>query len=801
MKNVLLTLSFVFLLLQLSILNAQNTQTIKGKIIDQQSETPLIGATIEWVNPTETVGTVTDIDGYFRLENIPLGRHEFRISYIGYEPLTIPNIVVSAGKEVIMDVALRESVELLDAVVVTGSVEKDKPQNELATISARQFSVEEVNRYSGGRSDVARLASNFAGVSTANDSRNDIVIRGNSPTGVLWRMEGIPIPNPNHFSTLGTTGGPVSALNPNLIKNSDFLTSAFPAEYGNATAGVFDIGLRSGNRDKHEFMLQVGAFSGVEAMAEGPLSKKGGSYIFAGRYAFISLVGGLGGSGTSAVPNYYDLAFKINSATTKLGQFTLFGIGGLSNIDFLHDEVDETDLFAAADEDAFADSKFGVIGLKHNILLNEKTYWRTVVARTTSVNTFEQLRYFNEGTNEEFTASYGEADNTESRWSASSYINKKFNNKFTGRVGILAELYDYQLFSTDAEIGMDTDNDGVNELVTLIDFNDNVTLLQPFVQGQYRLNNKWTLNAGLHAQYLTFNETSAIEPRLALNWDFAAQQRLSFGYGVHHQMQPIPILLGVTEDENGNVVRSNENLDFTRSQHFVLGYDYKFAPDWRLKAEAYYQSIDGVPVDPFPSSFSILNTGDDFIFPREKDYLVNEGSGNNYGLELTLEKFFSRGYYGLLTASLYDSNYKGSDGIERNTAFNNTYVLNVLAGREWKVGKDKRNALTFDTKMTTAGGRRYTPVDLEVSQQLGYEIKMEDLAYSERNDPYFRWDVKFGYRFNSPKRKISHHFYLDIQNVLDKENIFVRRYNRQTNQVNEVNQIGFFPDFMYRVQF
>ncbi len=392
MKNVLLTFSLFFslpILLFPSNGYAQNTQTVKGKVIDQQSEMPLIGATIEWVNPNETIGTVTDIDGYFRLENIPLGRQEFRISFIGYEAMTIPNIVVSAGKEVILDVTLRESVEMLEAVTVKASAEKDRAQNELATISARQFSVEEVNRYSGGRSDVARLASNFAGVSTANDSRNDIVIRGNSPTGVLWRMEGIPIPNPNHFSTLGTTGGPVSALNPNLIKNSDFLTSAFPAEYGNATAGVFDIGLRTGNRDKHEFMLQVGAFSGVEAMAEGLLNKNGGSYVLAGRYAFISLVGGLGGAGTSAVPNYYDVAMKLTSGTTSIGQFTLFGIGGASDIDFLHNEVDEDDLFAAPDEDAFADSKFGVIGLKHNILLGKNSYWRTVVARTTSINTFE----------------------------------------------------------------------------------------------------------------------------------------------------------------------------------------------------------------------------------------------------------------------------------------------------------------------------------------------------------------------------------------------------------------------------
>jgi len=217
------------------------------------------------------------------------------VSYLGYEGVTIPNIELSAGKEVYLEIGIEESIEQLNEIVISAEVEKDRAQNEMATISARTFSMEEVNRYSGGRSDIGRLAANFAGVSTSDDARNDIVIRGNSPTGVLWRLEGIPIPSPNHFSTLGTTGGPVSALNPNIIKNSDFMTSAFPAEYGNALAGVFDLGMRSGNKDKHEFMAQLGAVSGLEFMAEGPINKDNqSSYLVAGRYGFVGLAGQIG---------------------------------------------------------------------------------------------------------------------------------------------------------------------------------------------------------------------------------------------------------------------------------------------------------------------------------------------------------------------------------------------------------------------------------------------------------------------------------------------------------------------------
>lgn len=789
----------IFFLLALTGAFAQN-QTVKGQVLDKQSEMPLIGATVVWLGGDGQNGAVTNVDGFFKLENIPVGRQAFQISYIGYNNLTVPNVVVTAGKEVVLNLALEESIAQLNEVVVTAAAEKDKAQNELATVSARQFSLEEVNRYSGGRSDVARLVGNFAGVSTPNDSRNDIVIRGNSPTSVLWRLEGTPIPNPNHFSTFGTTGGPVSALNPNLMRNSDFLTSAFPAEYGNALAGVFDLGFRNGNRDKHEYTVQLAAVSGLELMAEGPVA--GGSYIVAGRYSFVGFAKDLGlPIGTNATPNYSDLAFKLDFANGKAGKFTLFGIGGMSDIDFLHDEVDEEDLFSQPDEDSYAVSKFGVAGLRHNLIIDDNTYLRTVLSTSTSQNQFDNDRYFDLGTESERLLRLVEVDNKEYRATFSTYLNKKFNARLTGRAGFLIEEYFYNLNTRSRDNEPDRDGDGEPDWRTAYQFEEHTPLLQAFVQTQYKISPKWTLNTGLHAQYLDLNETFALEPRVAVNWNFAPSNTLTLGYGMHQQVQPLPLLLLESVNDQGETVRSNFDLGFTRSQHMVLGYDVKLGNDWRGKAELYYQAVDNVPVESVPGSFSILNVGADFAFPDDKVNLVNEGTGNNYGLELTLEKFFSRGYYALVTASVYDSNYKGSDGVERNTAFNNGYVFNVLAGKEIKIGKDKRHALTFDTKLTTAGGRYYTPVDLELSQMAGQEVPDESRAFSEQYDPYFRWDVKFGVRLNSKKRKLSHQFYFDIQNVTNNENIFARRYNRRTNAVNEVYQIGFFPDFMYRVQF
>ncbi|MEL6143453.1 MAG: TonB-dependent receptor, partial [Bacteroidota bacterium] len=373
-----------------------HTQTIKGYIIDAQSEMPLIGASVELTSVNPVKGATTDIDGYFIIDQVPAGRHELRLSYLGYAPQNLPNVLVTAGKDVILELSLEESITDLSTVTVSAASNPAETVNEMSTVSARTFTAEQVNRFAGGRADVSRLAGNLAGVATADDNRNDIVIRGNSPAGLLWQLEGVPIPNPNHFSTLGTTGGPVSAVNPNLLANSDFVTSAFSAEYGNALSGVFDLRLRSGNRDRHEYMLQLGSFSGLEAMAEGPLNKKGGSYVAAFRNSFVGFAEAIGiPIGTNATPDYRDLTFKLDFGNSKAGRFALFGIAGTSNIDFLAAEIDSTDIFADPSRNSYPRSQFGVIGLRHNLVTGDDTYLRTVVSGSYQGGTFEEYTVTN----------------------------------------------------------------------------------------------------------------------------------------------------------------------------------------------------------------------------------------------------------------------------------------------------------------------------------------------------------------------------------------------------------------------
>ena len=784
------------------------TQTLRGTVYDQQSETPLIGATVQVLSSAisaggaqQLIGSTTDVDGAFTLKNIPVGRQALRITYLGYEPQTVSNVLVTAGKEVLLNIRMQESFSTLNEITVTAKVDKDRPMNELATISARQFNTEEVMRYSGGRNDVAKMVANFAGVAANNDARNDIIIRGNSPTGVLWRLEGIPMPNPNHFSTLGTTGGPVSALNPNMIANSDFLTGAFPAEYGNATAGVFDINLRGGNKEKFEFMGQLGAFSGMEALVEGPLNKENdGSFVVAYRHSFVELASAAGlNVGTTATPRYKDLSFHADLGNTKAGKFSVFGIGGWSAIDFLGAEIDTTDLFANPNQNAYNVSKFGVLGLKHNLLLNDHSYIRTVLSASYTGNTYksEDLR-FNENNGQPFQLN--DVNDGLTTYRLSSFYNNKISRRLTLRTGFLLQNQHIDTYINTRENQLDYDGDGRPDWVAQRDFKGAFNLLEAYAQAQYRITEKLTLNGGLHSQYFDKTEDFVLEPRAALNWKFTPKQSFNLGYGIHHQTQPLPVFFFRERQPDGTYLNNNENLDFTRNQHLVLGYDFKPAANWHFKAEAYYQWLSDVPVDQAVSSFSILNAGADFIFP-EKGSLVNEGTGTNLGLELTAEKFFSQGYYAMVTVSLFDSKYKGSDGIERSTAFNGRYVANALAGKEFQLGSTGRRFLTLDTKVTFAGGRPYTPVNLEASRAAGREILYEDLAFSEKLDDYFRWDVKLGFRMNSPKRKLSQTFFLDFQNVTNNENIFAMQYNEVKGNVGRVNQIGFFPDVLYRVEF
>jgi hypothetical protein len=779
--------------------NNRLTQTIRGVVTDKTSEKPLAGVSVSVKGAGLSIGTVTDVSGRYVLQAVPLGRQQFSYGCVGYQPAVIPEVLVTLGKEVILDISLEQKLVSLEAFTVTApSTKKGAAANEFTAGSARSFNPDEVTRYAGGRNDPSKLVSNYAGVVANSDARNDIVVRGNSPTGVLWRIEGIPSPSPNHFSTLGTTGGPVSALNTNALKTSDFLTGAFPAEYGDALAAVFDINLRSGNSSRHEQTLQLNLFSGFEATVEGPLNNKdkGASYLIGYRYSFAQIANKLGiNIGTKAVPSYQDWVFNLTTGKGRLGRLSFFGMGGLSHIDFIGSQLEPTDFYAQTDQDAYDKSNFSFWGIGHTLDIGKRAYLRTVVSYAHTLDQYDQYQYPDPAPPYKDRWLQYHSDNTTSSFRFSSYLNEKLNSRFSYRAGVTGEDLGLKIHVLD-KTGLPV----TAPFDTVSRFSGSPFLFQYFGQFKYRVSEQFSITGGLHGMYFNVNGSSGLEPRLAFSYRLPANQSVYVSYGLHSQLQPLPVYFQEIDVTTGQKDPSNRQLGFSRAHHVIVGYEKRFLPDWRIKAEWYYQYLFAVPVQSHSSGFSMLNTGADFGFP-DKVGLVNKGTGTNKGMELTVEKFLSNGYYTLLTASLFDSRYKGSDGIERNTAFNYKYVFNVLAGREWRLGSGSRaNAFTFDARLSSTGGRYATPVDVPASVRAGYEI-LDTLHYNSiRQDGYFRLDTKFGIRINSKKRKLSQTFYLDLQNVTNRKNIFLTQYNHEKGTAGPVYQIGFFPDILCRIQ-
>lgn len=763
------------------------TQTVKGRVIDFQSGNVLENASVV-VETDNGKGTITGPDGLFKIQNIAIGRQTLRVSLLGYEEAVVKNIEVTSSKEVELEIKLEEKIKKLDEVIIKSGKLKNKALNDIAVVSARQFSVDEAVRYSGTRNDPSRMAQNFAGVSGGNDARNDIIIRGNSPSGVLWRMEGIDIPNPNHYSTLGSTGGPVTILNTNTLKNSDFITSAFPAQYGNAIAGVFDLNMRKGNNEKYEFLGQMG-FNGFEFGAEGPLSKKNkSSFLINYRYSLVAVIqkAGLDVGTGSATPYYQDVNFKISIPTKKAGVFTLFGLGGESNIKF--DAIDNDNLYATNDG-SLRERKFnsltGVVGLTHTYFFTPNTSGKIILAASGFDSKYREDFY--NSTKPDKTAFYKK--NTQLKYTAGYQYNKKFSSKNRITAGVTADISRLKLRN-------DYIPDGDSVLITFFNTKKTALLLKNFANFSHRFSDKLSSNIGLYHQFFSFNNTQSLEPRINIKYQLKPNQSVAFGAGLHSQTQPLEVYFYETKTTGGQTELTNRELKFVKSLHGVAGYDISFSKNLRLKAEVYGQYIFNAAVETAASSFSMLNAGADFYFP-DKTNLVNNGKGYNYGIEFTIERFLDKGFYYLFTASAFQSKYKGSDDVWRNTAFNSNFAINLLAGKEFRV--NPRSSFGIDTRITSAGGQRYTPFDLTASETAGYIIFKENEAYNLQHPNYLRWDLKFSYTKNG--RKATQKWYVDLQNLSNRENIYIRTLNPKTGKEAAINQIGFFPNINYSITF
>jgi hypothetical protein len=821
-----LTLNFFLISVFFFVLSphaSAQTSTISGTVLDSEARYPLPGAYVQ-ISTLEGFMTPTDMDGRFSFADVPIGRHVVKLSFMGYEPRTIDGVVLMSGRPVVLEVKMSESVFSIAAAEVTAT-KTGEVMNEMATVSARAFTVEETDRYAGSRGDPARMASNFAGVQGADDSRNDIVVRGNSPSGVLWRIEGVDLTNPNHFSVPGTGGGPVAIINNKTLANSDFFTAAFPAEFGNSTAAVFDLKLRNGNQDHWHGSAQLG-FLGTEVLLEGPLNRdKRSSLLVNYRYSTASIFSAVGiDIGTSAVPKYQDGSFKLFTPTKGGGSLSFWGIGGNSNVDILisNQVAPERNIYGDNDRDQYFKTGTGMMGLTHTQPLNSRSYIKTTLAVSRDrqdsnhdyvtrdlLITDSDTSYTNIQTSPLMTYGF-----VKDRLALAVHANHKLEpttGTATLRMGLNTDL---MMWSFQDSIRAFTDSpDSLGAWGRRWDADMKGALIQPFIQLKRRPNEALTWTAGLHAMVDTRSGASSLfEPRLGMQWVSKGGTVWSAGSGLHSQIQSPYIYASATTTEvSGQLNMPNQELGFTRSLHNVIGVTRKLSDLWTLKMEVYHQHLFEIPVADLSTdwganngSYSLINAGGGFsrLFP---DTLLNEGTGRNMGVEMTLSRAFREGWFMLLTASVFDAKYEGADGVSRNTDFNGKYSWNFLASKEWKLSPSL--GLVTGLKATMAGGRWYGPVDDDASLEQREIIFIDQDRNTQQFDDYFRLDIKTNLTWNRPET--THELGIDFVNILGTENILKLTYAPDEMDINDPNyspvreeyQLGFLPIFFYRMDF
>lgn len=778
----------IFLLLFISLISSRTnsqsiTQVVRGKVFDNETQEPLTGASISITGTNPLMGTISDSSGNFRISNVFLGRHSFTVSVNGYDALTIPEVLITSGKEVILSVGLKQSVTTLNEIIIKSGAQKTRVLNNMATVSARSFSVEETRRYAGGLDDPARMASAFAGVTTGNLQDNAIIIRGNAPKGVSWRLEGVEIPNPNHFAGGNVAGGGiVTVFSSQMLANSDFYTGAFPAEYGNAVAGVFDMKFRNGNNEKRESAIQLGML-GIDVSSEGPFTKgKGSTYLFNYRYSTLGLLSGLGLLNSSGIPKYQDLSFKLNFPTKNWGTFSVWGIGAIDHL--IAKEITDSTKWET-DWDRYRNDwklNSGAAGISHKLMIGRSTYLNTTLAVSHVSNTSNIQRIDDELSMQPDA----KLSDKSGRATASIVLNHKFNPSLSLRSGI-----NYHRLFYNFNINSTIDNEpGTFRSITHA--RGESGFQEYYTQLRYEINEKLSITPGINVSGFEVNNEFSIDPRLGVKYKLSDRRTLGLGYGRHRQMEDLRIYM-IEKIQEGKTFYPNKALKLAQAQHFILSYDWLVSKNLRIKIEPYLQLLRKAP-GIADSSYSMINFLQDWSFSNS---LVNNSSGKNIGIDFTFERFLSKNYYYLVTASLFDSKYKADDGVWRNTRFNKLYAVNALAGKEF-ITKNG-NVLGINGRVTYVGGERYSPIDMQRSLNAKKVYYNENKAFDEKTSPTYYFDVTITYRMN--RRSYSGVLALQIKNVFGSPSFYGYEYNYRTASIEADRERIMIPVISYKVEF
>ncbi|MDO4984865.1 MAG: TonB-dependent receptor [Prevotella sp.] len=785
---------------------AMNVQaeTLRGTVKDAVTGEALIGATVK-IAELENAAAVADMDGNFTIKISKGGRYTIETNYIGYEPSVMKEILISGPKEVVLEIALRENSTELKEVVVKPRVNKEATVNPSVLTGGVMLSMEEASRFAGGYNDPARLVMSFAGVSGEADG-SGLSIHGNSPERMQYRIEGVEVFTPNHFNDCWNAGyGLVSALNSNVIGNSDFFTSTFNANYNNALSGVFDVKMRAGNNSKHENILQIGTVS-EELTLEGPISRKhNSSYIINYRYGFTSLMDNLNLLDTDgAHVGFQDFSVKLMFPTKK-GSFSIFGLGAH---DTTWDEAMGLDDVHSAYDSSDNDSKLTqiLIGASYKMHFGNKWTWRTTaaynmqhlksdiyyygLARDANNVLKTPLAYEDPNNPESKKYLFSNQKMNEDRLLFNTEFSKQVTDKWLTQFGF---EYSHRYFNLSYKAA-DYLYAPVNTMTEYTNMKDNTGLANMFWQNLIKTSDKFSLSLGVAANYFLLSKDFSVEPRVSFKWEPDDKNSFSLGYGLHSMIEKLDTYF--YRDARGNMV--NKDLDLSKAHHLNLTYTHKFTPNLTLRANVYYEYGFDTPVG-VNSNYCATNR----YFSYTDEAMVSKGNTRNYGGDVTLEHYMSRGFFGQVNFSLYKAEYRGVDKVWRNQLYDRGYMFKILAGKEWMIGK---NVLNVSAKYSIQGGLRYTPIDektMQANVAAGIiddnPIYMEGQEFTKQFDPTGIVDLTISYKIN--KRKVSHTFAFEGLNVLGTKTPMFQRFDLGTKSA-RIDEGGIsLPNIFYRLDF
>ncbi|HEU5290930.1 MAG TPA: TonB-dependent receptor [Cyclobacteriaceae bacterium] len=749
---------------------AQDLSQQVGGRVEDKFHAPLSGAGIALVKDSERITTVSDADGNFVIENVQPGRYALKVSFTGYQ-FWEKEVLVISSRPLFISVLLEELPSVLGEVEISASTMNEQPGEQIV-------SIEKTVRVPANFFDPARVITSYPGVMTANDQNNTIIVRGNSPSGLLWRINGLDVVNPNHLANAGTFsdkpaayGGGVNIISAQLMDHTNFYAGSLPSRYGNALSGVVDMNLRAGDKQQDHYTLQA-SLIGLDFAAEGPLGKKKNtSFLVNYRSSTIAILSALGAKFGDEDINFQDLTFSVDSDLSRGKKLSVFGFYGFSKNDFEHKDATKWEIDKDQYDIGYESKNFGT-GITFSQSIRKINLYAGV-AVSGNEQTRDQLASPEINKGELGVVHVDQFDARELLISAFGRVEASINSSLF-EAGAMVNYMDDELSqNTQVDNALAENKAGSVE----------GTLIQPYAQWRIFLSDKWIAQTALRYMYFTFNKSGSLEPRISLEYFPTSQSSLKFSYNLISQLQ-----------QAGTYLNSNKELEMGKSHRVDVSYKISTHEGYQFTTSLYYQKLFDIPIERMSSSYSLLNSIEAFALPD----LISEGTGDNYGVEVLAEKTFVNQSYFILGSSWYKSSYKGSDEIKRDTRFDGSYMVNLTYGKEWSnLKKESQRTFGVSSRLLYLGGLRESPIIPD--QNSAYTQYDESKAFENKLGDYFRLDLRLNWRKN--KEGYTRTIAIDIQNVLNSQNVAYHYYDHIKGKVNTQYQLGIIPILVYRIEF